>query len=403
MGAALLLLALQDADRLRLVAADTLREIKEPAGFWTDARARAVAERFAELGDARLLDDARRPHFDALVRGIGADCPYRPVPEKSEISRVWNDAVFELWLARLRGPLALAKTKLHPTDEARGQARDLARAVNRTLEPASEMLEREELVVLLSKQKGFREAETLYAAIRRVGEERLTALPDRLDRPEFSAPLSVELSAQHVSNYIAEGRLRGAVDRLGGAFEPAFEALICDLYLAPLAAHFPMPADEPNAELWQRLADMRAEMAAIHAGAYDESLESAANAAGTAYNPGDFTTKETLSHPSRKSYLMDAREVEWAVANQESVLAADATFAAIDGGLRITYVRPGSILATRGFQTDDVIQRVNGLPIASLEDVRNLKNNAQFQNARVISVVVNRAGQQVYLTYALPH
>ena len=77
-------------------------------------------------------------------------------------------------------------------------------------------------------------------------------------------------------------------------------------------------------------------------------------------------------------------------------MSQDAAFATVEGGLRMTYVRPGSVLQSRGFEKDDVIQRVNGLPIASLEDVRNLKNNPQLQNTRVISVVVNRAGQQVY-------
>lgn len=126
------------------------------------------------------------------------------------------------------------------------------------------------------------------------------------------------------------------------------------------------------------------------------------NLVGKAYNAGDYQTKETLSHPTRKSYLMDPRELEWAIANQESVLTSGATFSTVDGGLRMTYVNPTSILAARGFEKDDVVQRVNGLPIASLEDVRNLKTNPQFQNARVVSVVVNRAGQQVYLTYSIP-
>lgn len=403
----LLLLALQDADRLRLVAADTLR-LGQPEGFWTEARVLAAAERFAELGDARLIDDdAMRRRFDALLLGIGADCPYRPVPEVSEISRLWNDAVFELWMARLRGPLAMAKSKLRPTDDARRQARDLARAVNAALEPAREMLEREEFVVLLSKQQGFLEAETLYAAIRRIGEERLAELPDRLDRPEFAEPLKIDPDARHVSNYIAEGRLRDAVNRLGGPFEAAFNALIDDLYLAPVSA--PMPVVEPDAHeiaLWERLAAMRTELAQI-AGAYEPDRAAKAPAqlsalAGKVYNPGDYQTKETLSHPTRKSYLVDPNEIEWAIANEETILTADASFEAADGNLRLTWVRPGSILQTRGFQTDDVVQRVNGLPIGSLEDVRNLKTNPQFQNARVISVVVNRAGTQVYLTYSIP-
>ena len=124
--------------------------------------------------------------------------------------------------------------------------------------------------------------------------------------------------------------------------------------------------------------------------------------AGRAFNAGDYQTKETLSHPTRKSFLMDPNEINWAIANQDAVLANDAAFAPVDGGLRMSYVRPGSVLQARGFAADDVIQRVNGLPIASLEDVRNLKTNPQFQNARVVSVVVNRAGQQVYLTYSIP-
>lgn len=131
----------------------------------------------------------------------------------------------------------------------------------------------------------------------------------------------------------------------------------------------------------------------------DQSL---AGFVGKAYNAGDYQTKETLSHPTRKSYLVDPNEINWALANQETVMTQDAAFAPVEGGLRMTFVRPGSILQSRGFEADDVIQRVNGLPIGSLEDIRNLKTNPQFQNARVVSVVVNRAGQQVYLTYSIP-
>ena len=123
---------------------------------------------------------------------------------------------------------------------------------------------------------------------------------------------------------------------------------------------------------------------------------------GLPYKGGDYKTQQTMTGANRQAWMMDPEEVKWAVANQDSVLGTDVTFGQAQGGLRIQTVRAGSIVANRGFAANDVVMAVNGVTVATLEDINKLRDHPSFQNPNVISVKVNRAGQDVYLTYSIP-
>ena len=124
--------------------------------------------------------------------------------------------------------------------------------------------------------------------------------------------------------------------------------------------------------------------------------------AGTVYNAKAFKTRKAGSSPTSATYIMDIEEVKWAIANRDKVFSGgDVTFGSARDGLRVTRVRPGSIVEARGFKASDVVQSINNISIKSLNDLRALKDNPAFEKPRLISVKINRNGKTMVLRYSI--
>lgn len=429
----------QETKRVYGAVVSMARDWKKPPGYWTDARARALADLVVEtLGpldakqtDRLLTDPVCRRSFDRILRLMGRGLPIEPVPEKGEFSRIWNQKVFELSLVRIKPTLRRSASKLNMPEEdrlkARDQARQITSAVARALAPAQEYLEDETLVALLRQQNSrrearkqdpiFNDAETLFSAIKRFGKSALEDAPDQFDRIEFARPLgdeafkaSLDAARRHTSNYIAQGLLKRAVDSLAYAreFERLFETLISDLYQAPIAEHFPPVKVEPDPKEQELLAEiktMKEELISILGIGGLSGLtvsEELRRYVGKAYNSRTYKTRKAGSSPTSATYIMDIEEVKWSRANFEIILRNDVVFGAARDGLRITSVREGSMLAARGFKASDVIQSINNISIKSVKDIIALRENPAFDKPRLINVKINRNGKTMYLRYSIP-
>lgn len=126
----------------------------------------------------------------------------------------------------------------------------------------------------------------------------------------------------------------------------------------------------------------------------------AASLAGQPYQPDGFKSRVLASSESQQVWAMDPQEIEWAFQNQERILDQDFQVTPVPGGgLRIESVQPGSIGASRGLMPGDVVKSVNGIPLNSLADVRNLTQNPTLRRQPSLRLVVERAGRPMVLTY----
>jgi len=122
--------------------------------------------------------------------------------------------------------------------------------------------------------------------------------------------------------------------------------------------------------------------------------------AGQPYQPEGFKSRVLASTDNQQVWAMDPQEIEWAFQNQERILDQDFQVTPVPGGgLRIENVQPGSLGAARGLLPGDVVKSVNGIPLHSLADVRNLIQNPAMRRQPSLRLVVERAGKAMVLTY----
>jgi hypothetical protein len=122
--------------------------------------------------------------------------------------------------------------------------------------------------------------------------------------------------------------------------------------------------------------------------------------AGQAYQSDQFKSRLLASADSRQVWGLDPNEIDWASQNADRIMDSDFQVSPnAGGGVRIEGVTPGSIGAARGMMAGDVVRDVNGQPLNSIADVRNLMNNPAFKSQSGLRVTVERAGKPVVLEY----
>jgi membrane-associated protease RseP (regulator of RpoE activity) len=110
---------------------------------------------------------------------------------------------------------------------------------------------------------------------------------------------------------------------------------------------------------------------------------------GKPYNPADYPSSQVVEGSGR----IDFAEAQWALANQEAILSSVTVApAGGDGGLKVTTVAEGSILAVRGLRANDIIKSVNNKPISTLEDIRRAMEGADPSKGGNFSVGISRGG-----------
>ena len=122
--------------------------------------------------------------------------------------------------------------------------------------------------------------------------------------------------------------------------------------------------------------------------------------AGQPYQPEGFRSQLLSSDERQQVWGVDPQELDWLVQNQERVLDQDFQISPMPGGgLKVESVQAGSIGATRGVTTGDVVKSVNGIPLNSLADIKNLAQNPSMRNQSTLRLTVERAGRVMVLVY----
>ncbi len=121
---------------------------------------------------------------------------------------------------------------------------------------------------------------------------------------------------------------------------------------------------------------------------------------GRPYDVGSYKSRLLKSSSNRVTWGLDPEEIDWAVQNQDAILDRDFRVSVYaGGGLKIDSVAAGSIGAARGLAGGDVVRDINGIPLNSLADVRNLGNHPAIQQSNSIRLNVERAGKTMQIQY----
>jgi S1-C subfamily serine protease len=125
--------------------------------------------------------------------------------------------------------------------------------------------------------------------------------------------------------------------------------------------------------------------------------------AGTQWDPSKYTSKKNAqrSNDSAEAWDIDRKEVEWAAANYESILAGVSLEPYPGGGLKINTLPEVGFAAERGLRAGDVIRAVNGQPIESIAKLQEVMSKLS-RNATTLTVTLDRSGRAYSLTYTVP-
>jgi S1-C subfamily serine protease len=67
--------------------------------------------------------------------------------------------------------------------------------------------------------------------------------------------------------------------------------------------------------------------------------------------------------------------------------------------VRVESVAAGSVGAARGLMAGDIVRDVNGLPLNSLAELKNMMNNPAMKQSSGLRITVERAGKPLVLEY----
>ncbi|AKJ06592.1 general secretion pathway protein C [Archangium gephyra] len=104
-----------------------------------------------------------------------------------------------------------------------------------------------------------------------------------------------------------------------------------------------------------------------------------------------------------QSYEVSRRDLDVALANPSELLMQARVIPAMRNGesqgFKLFSIRPGSLYGRIGLQNGDILQRINGLSIASAE--RGLEAFQKLRESSHIELEVERNGQPMRLTYSM--
>jgi hypothetical protein len=124
------------------------------------------------------------------------------------------------------------------------------------------------------------------------------------------------------------------------------------------------------------------------------------NRQGQPYQPGNFKSQKLSATDNREVWGLDPQEMDWIFQNQEAIMDRDIQVAPYaGGGLRLEGVSGGSVGASRGLTAGDIVRDVNGVPLNSLADIKNLANNPSLKSQGTVRITLERAGKPMVLEY----
>jgi hypothetical protein len=121
---------------------------------------------------------------------------------------------------------------------------------------------------------------------------------------------------------------------------------------------------------------------------------------GGDYRSDAYRSRLVATADTRQEWFLDRSEIQWAGQNAQRIFDRDFRVAPDGGGgLRLESVAPGSIGAARGLLPGDVIREVNGRPLNSLADVRELIRNPAPIPKTGLRLTIERAGKPLTIQY----
>jgi hypothetical protein len=122
--------------------------------------------------------------------------------------------------------------------------------------------------------------------------------------------------------------------------------------------------------------------------------------AGQLYSSSFYKSALLSKSDSRQVWLMDAQEIEWALAHLDWILDADLDLAENpERGLVIERIAEGSIGAARGLLPGDILKEINDQAIRKVEDVKRVICGPAMEKATALQVTLERAGKPFVLEF----
>lgn len=126
---------------------------------------------------------------------------------------------------------------------------------------------------------------------------------------------------------------------------------------------------------------------------------------GARVNPKMFPTRQ---HPNNPNYLyVDPRLQQYVLKSLPQLRDEVGIRPAIDhvtgtvNGVQVEKINPNSILFNKGIVAGDIVRKINGRPISSIDQGNDMLNDPQFRNATRADVEIERQGRILTVTYEL--
>lgn len=124
---------------------------------------------------------------------------------------------------------------------------------------------------------------------------------------------------------------------------------------------------------------------------------------GTPWDAGRYQSKKNAqrSNDSQEAWDIDRKEMDWAVANVDSLIQGVTLEPYAGGGLKISSLPEGSYGHERGLRSGDVVRNINGQQIESIGKLTDVIRGMS-KTATTLTVQVDRSGRLYTLTYTVP-
>lgn len=118
------------------------------------------------------------------------------------------------------------------------------------------------------------------------------------------------------------------------------------------------------------------------------------------YNPLDYTTRRLLNEANRQVWEIDPKERLYALKNQKAIQRDIRLSFTPEGGVKINWIREGSIIAARGFKEGDIIKSINGRAVTR-QSINDILSQTRLRKITSATVVIDRFGRRITLEYRI--
>ena len=120
------------------------------------------------------------------------------------------------------------------------------------------------------------------------------------------------------------------------------------------------------------------------------------------YDPDAFDSRLVASAANREVWALDPREAAWVSRNTVRILDRDLRVTPLPGkGVKIDWIRAGSIVEARGLKPGDFVRALNGRPVGTLSDLKATFPGHALPRQGSVRVSLERQGRTIHIDYRL--